>query len=228
MMDPAQHEFLVRLGPLAYPLLFCSVATLALLLERLLAFAFLPRLPAGVVERLEQAALSGQRHVMEEETARLHRALQPGFALLFSLCNQDRGLREDALRLWLRSFTRPLRRSLGLLMLLVTVSPLLGLLGTILGMVDAFQSLAAHDGPVHPSLLAGGIQEAMFTTAAGLVIAIPALLGAHLFRLAGQRYRQALEDAFDRLNFALDGFRFRTPVLPGKDQVAMQEAGALS
>jgi biopolymer transport protein ExbB len=61
-----------------------------------------------------------------------------------------------------------------------TVSPLLGLLGTVFGMIESFNTIAASDAMGRAELLAGGISQALLTTAAGLTVAIPALL-AYLF-----------------------------------------------
>ncbi|HRX81345.1 MAG TPA: MotA/TolQ/ExbB proton channel family protein, partial [Pirellulaceae bacterium] len=61
-----------------------------------------------------------------------------------------------------------------------TISPLLGLLGTVLGMIRAFNAIATADAMGRPELLAGGISQALLTTAAGLSVAIPALI-AYLF-----------------------------------------------
>lgn len=61
------------------------------------------------------------------------------------------------------------------------ISPMLGLLGTILGIISAFQSISIQTSPVAPSVIADGLWEAMLTTAVGLFIALPALLMAHLF-----------------------------------------------
>ena len=67
-----------------------------------------------------------------------------------------------------------LERGLPLLSLVATVSPLLGLLGTVLGMIEAFQQLETAGDRVDPAILSGGIWEALLTTAAGLTVAIPA------------------------------------------------------
>lgn len=75
-------------------------------------------------------------------------------------------------------------RHLRLLELIAMVSPLLGLLGTVLGMIQSFQELAAAEGSANASVLAGGIWQALLTTAAGLVVAIPAAVAAGL--LAGR------------------------------------------
>jgi biopolymer transport protein ExbB len=76
--------------------------------------------------------------------------------------------------------TNNLRRYLRMLNGISTVSPLLGLLGTVFGMIESFNTIAASDAMGRAELLAGGISQALLTTAAGLTVAIPALL-AYLF-----------------------------------------------
>lgn len=76
-----------------------------------------------------------------------------------------------------------------------TLSPLLGLLGTVLGMIEAFQQLEQVGNRVDPAVLSGGIWEALLTTAAGLVVAIPALMMLNWFERIVQRAAHAIEDA---------------------------------
>ncbi len=64
---------------------------------------------------------------------------------------------------------------------IATISPLMGLLGTVIGMVKAFNKVAQYKGQVDPSLLAGGIWEALLTTAAGLALAIPVVIMLNYF-----------------------------------------------
>jgi len=64
---------------------------------------------------------------------------------------------------------------------IATISPLMGLLGTVVGMVQAFNKVAEYKGQVDPSILAGGIWEALLTTAAGLAVAIPVTVMLHYF-----------------------------------------------
>lgn len=71
-------------------------------------------------------------------------------------------------------------RHLRLLELIAMIAPLLGLLGTVLGMIQSFQELELAQGSANASVLAGGIWQALLTTAAGLVVAIPAAIGATL------------------------------------------------
>lgn len=74
-----------------------------------------------------------------------------------------------------------LRNGMRLLELISGAAPLLGLLGTVLGMIEAFRQLETAGNQVDPSVLSGGIWEALLTTAAGLIVALPALTAWHLF-----------------------------------------------
>jgi biopolymer transport protein ExbB len=82
-------------------------------------------------------------------------------------------------------------RHIRLLELIAMISPLLGLLGTVLGMIQAFQELALAEGAANASLLAAGIWQALLTTAAGLLVAIPAAIAASLL---GERVDRAASE----------------------------------
>jgi len=86
-----------------------------------------------------------------------------------------------------------------LLELIAMVSPLLGLLGTVLGMIQSFQELELAQGAANASVLAGGIWQALLTTAAGLLVAIPAAIAAGLFAARIDGAAQRIESAVGRL-----------------------------
>ncbi|MEM6680572.1 MAG: MotA/TolQ/ExbB proton channel family protein [Pseudomonadota bacterium] len=92
-----------------------------------------------------------------------------------------------------------LRRHLRILEVIATASPLLGLLGTVLGMIEAFQQLEMAGGAANAAVLAGGIWQALLTTAAGLVVAIPAAVAASLMSARVDRVGHAMESAVDAL-----------------------------
>jgi len=79
------------------------------------------------------------------------------------------------------------------------VAPLLGLRGTVLGMVEACQSLEAAGNRVNPAILSGGIWEALLTTAAGLIVAIPAVAAHNWLERSVERYSRFMEDVATRL-----------------------------
>lgn len=107
-------------------------------------------------------------------------------------------VREEAARVASFELER-LRGNLRGLELIGSLSPLLGLLGTVLGMIKAFQQLAAAGSRVDPSLLSGGIWEALLTTAVGLVVAIPAITVLHGLERTVERQQHGMEDALTRV-----------------------------
>lgn len=88
---------------------------------------------------------------------------------------------------------------LGALELIATIAPLLGLLGTVLGMIAAFQALQEAGSKADPALLAGGIWEALLTTAAGMAVAIPASAALTWFEAVINRIRRDVEDSSTRI-----------------------------
>jgi biopolymer transport protein ExbB len=91
------------------------------------------------------------------------------------------------------------RSGLRILDLTVTVAPLLGLLGTVLGMIDAFQALQTAGSAADAATLAGGIWEALLTTAAGMAVAIPASVALTWFDSVVERLQGRMEDAATRV-----------------------------
>ena len=92
-----------------------------------------------------------------------------------------------------------LNRNIRVLELIAMVSPLLGLLGTVLGMIQSFQELELAQGAANASVLAGGIWQALLTTAAGLLVAIPAAVAVGLFSVRIDGAAQNIESAVGQL-----------------------------
>lgn len=88
--------------------------------------------------------------------------------------------------------------------LIATIAPLLGLLGTVLGMIAAFQALQEAGNRADPALLAGGIWEALLTTAAGMAVAIPASVALTWFEAVIDRIRRDIEDNVTRIFVAYE------------------------
>jgi biopolymer transport protein ExbB len=112
------------------------------------------------------------------------------------------GARDEALRVARRALDE-VRAGLRVLDLVATIAPLLGLLGTVLGMIAAFQALQEVGAQADPTVLAGGIWEALLTTAAGMAVAIPAGVALAWFESLHDRAQADLEDAMTRI-FAHD------------------------
>ena len=179
-------EFLARGGPIMGVIAFASVSALAIFIERLWSLQRHRIVPARFVhvvrDLLTRGRLDEARNVCSTNDSSiaviLHAGLRHagGGRALIREAMQDRGRREAA----------ELERFTGALGSIATVSPLLGLLGTITGMIKTFQRVnetVAQTGDVSPGALASGIWEALVTTAAGLAVAIPAFL-AYRFIIA--------------------------------------------
>ncbi len=149
-------DFLTAGGPVLWLLAILSVVTMALVLAKLIQFS---------AARMGSHAQRGGLGIIKAAT---QNAIKSHDA--------DRRFAEDAGRRAARTIMRPLEGGLGTLGMIAMLSPLIGLLGTVIGMIDAFQALENTADTVDPSLLSGGIWIALLTTAAGLVVAIPATL----------------------------------------------------
>jgi biopolymer transport protein ExbB len=166
-------------GVLMWPLILFSILTLWIFLERLIHL----QRANGDAERL--FATVGEQLANDKPASAYPLARTfPGpvaavFCELLLAPPQSKADLEELAMLQARQEHRRLTRRLPLLHLIAGLAPLLGLLGTVVGMVRAFQTVATAQGPVNPSTLASGIWEALLTTVAGLVVAIPALLFHH-------------------------------------------------
>ena len=168
-------------GWLMWPILACSVVSLAIIVERLWMLRVRRVLPRHLVARVWQWVRDG-----ELDNARLHqlRTGSPlGRVLAAGLVNRqhDREFMKEAIEDAGRQVVLELERYLNTLGTIAAIAPLLGLLGTVIGMIKVFTAITTH-GVGDPGVLAGGISEALITTAAGLTVAIPSLMFHRYFR----------------------------------------------
>jgi len=182
--------FLQPAGIVLVPLFACSVIALALIADRGLA---LMRLQGVSHAR----ALSIRKTASEKGTEEALRELQSGepfyvaaVKVLKDNLHTDKTLREEAASLELQAAGRELSRRLTGLTTIAGLAPLLGLLGTVIGLMVAFQSLEGSTGPVEPGVVAGGLWQAMITTVIGLIVAVPCLV-CHAWFRSRIRYRMA-------------------------------------
>jgi biopolymer transport protein ExbB len=171
-------------GPLIFPIAICSFALFVFVLERSISLRKGRVIPGPFVKRfvtqLEEEQLD------QEEALRLCDENRSPVAEVFAAAVTKWGRPavevEQAIIDAGERVTNGLRRYLRLFNGIGTITPLLGLLGTVLGMIRAFNSIATADAMGRPELLAGGISQALLTTAAGLSVAIPAII-AYMFFL---------------------------------------------
>ena len=162
-------------GWLMLPLVLCSIAAGAIILERLWTLQrkrVLPNeLAAKVWYWVEKEQLDDRHIHALRQSSPLGRILASGLTNRHSA----RDVMKEAIEDPGRHVVHELERFLNPLGTIAAISPLLGLLGTVIGMVKVFSAIQAQ-GVGNPGVLAGGISEALITTAAGLSIAIPALI----------------------------------------------------
>lgn len=161
-------------GPVMYPLGLLSVVALAIIIERLWILRRTNYLEPGVVQALS-GLLAGREYKSADDYCRRH----PGpFTELVHTMVENRYAPYDELKEILSDTGRrqllSLQRGLPALATIVGGAPLLGLLGTVLGMINIFKAVATGGSGINETL-ATGISQALITTATGLIIAIPAL-----------------------------------------------------
>jgi biopolymer transport protein ExbB len=174
-------EIVVAGGWLMIPIIACSIIALGIIVERLWALQKKRIAPKHLVAQVWHWEKNGQ---LDDERIRSLSSGSPlGKVLAVGLANRnsDREVMRDAIEEIGRHEVHALERYLNTLGTIAAISPLLGLLGTVFGMIQVFTNLSAH-GTGNVGNLAGGISQALITTAAGLVVAIPSLMFYRYFR----------------------------------------------
>lgn len=187
-------DIFYRGGPLMYPILFCSIIGWAIFMERFFAYFQIKRDLVAVQRRIGK--LVQEDKIDEALELCVHR--KSPLARILQVVLKNRGqsrahLKGLAEEVGVREAVA-LQRYLGLLGTIANVAPLLGLLGTVLGMINAFNVIAAQ-GVGTPATLGGGISEALITTAAGLTVAVPMLLVHRYLAARSERLTLELEEA---------------------------------
>jgi biopolymer transport protein ExbB len=198
-------------GGFMWPIIVCSVAAVAIILERLWALQSSRVIPSDLGQKvwnwIEADQLSDKLITALQQNSPLGQLLAIGIA------NRDkpRALMVERLQDGGRHVVHELERFLNTLGTIAAVSPLLGLLGTVAGIIHAFNAITAN-GIGDPRVLSGGIGEALITTAAGLSVAIPSLIAYRFLRGKVERLVIQMEKEAMRVVDALDE---RTRLLAG-------------
>jgi biopolymer transport protein ExbB len=162
-------------GWLMWPIIACSVIAMAIILERLWAYRRQRVLPPNLVAQIWKLYQSKQLTAAHITTVRKSSPLGRVLAAGLANRNHPRDVMKEAIEEEGRQVVHELERYLNTLGTIATISPLLGLLGTVIGMIKVFTAITSA-GVGNPAVLAGGISEALITTAAGLSVAIPAVI----------------------------------------------------
>ena len=162
-------------GIVMYPIFLCSIVALAVFIERLLVLRRKRIIPGEFVQAIEAQItaqdIKGAMAMCEKDDSSISNIFLSGLKnagkgmWLVKEAIEERGGRESII----------LEKRVGILSTIAQLSPLLGLLGTVSGMIKTFNVISLQ-GVGNPTMLAGGISEALITTATGLCVAIPALV----------------------------------------------------
>ncbi len=168
-------------GWLMVPILLCSVIAMAIVAERFWTLQRKRITPSNLVVQVWQSAKSG--NLNDDRIRALRKSSPLGRILAAGLVNRDtsRAMMKESIEDIGRHVVHDLDRYLNTLGTIASITPLLGLLGTVIGMIKVFAVITTQ-GVGDPGILAGGISEALITTAAGLTVAIPTLMFHRYFR----------------------------------------------
>ncbi|RKY27558.1 MAG: MotA/TolQ/ExbB proton channel family protein [Candidatus Omnitrophota bacterium] len=174
-------DFFLRGGPLMWLILLCSIISITIILERFYYFyqarTKIPNIFSRVKSLLKDGKADEALKLCEDTSGPIAHILAIGIHI------RNRSI-EEREKILVRAGSRIIRRlekNLRGLAIIGNIAPLLGLLGTVTGMIKAFMKIQELGGRVDASVLAGGIWEALITTAFGLFVAIPTLVAYHYF-----------------------------------------------
>ncbi|MDA0781503.1 MAG: MotA/TolQ/ExbB proton channel family protein [Rickettsiales bacterium] len=176
-MDKLQY-----IGFLGIPIMILSLIGLAIIFERIIFYLKLP--PVDKCRVFHEI-----KHILEENS------------------RQPKSIRDELATFLLTQAKKPYDFGIKILRVIAVVSPMLGLLGTVLGIIESFKKIATHEGPVYPALIAEGLWTAMLTTAAGLIVALPCLFAAFIFARMRETRISAYETELNRLSLKLEGVK---------------------
>ncbi|MCH7853380.1 MAG: MotA/TolQ/ExbB proton channel family protein [Proteobacteria bacterium] len=168
-------------GWLMAPIILCGIVAIGIILERYWTLQQKRVIPEDLTSKVwgwvKKDALD------QKQIQLLYQGSALGQILAAGLINRDRerSIMKDSIEDTGRHVVHELGRYLDELGTVAAITPLLGLLGTVIGMVKVFAAITTH-GVGDPTVLAGGISEALITTAAGLSVAIPSLIGYRYYR----------------------------------------------
>jgi biopolymer transport protein ExbB len=199
-------------GPVMWPIIALSVLAAAILLERLWSLQERRVIPPELREKVWKLVESGQ--LTDRHIAALAQNSALGQILAAGLLNRHRPREyvKEAIEDTGRHVVHELERFLNMLGTIAAVSPLMGLLGTVTGIIVAFNAIT-HSGIGDPKVLSGGIGQALITTAAGLIVAIPSLMGYRYLRGRVDELVIAMEKEALKLVHSLDQIRTIEPML---------------
>jgi biopolymer transport protein ExbB len=193
-------ELFVKGGPIMWPILATSIVAVTVVIERLVFIVREhirrdPRAVQEILQRVETGDLAGAARVGETSNDFVARTLT------YALTHRNKSISDALLRAAGRELKR-YNRGLAILDTVITLAPLLGLLGTVTGMIHSFGLLGGEEIEA-PQAIAGGIAEALIATASGLAVAILALIPFNYLNAQLEGARNEIQDAATHLELHL-------------------------
>ena len=178
-------QLFLKGGPMMWPLLACSIIAVAIFLERIYALRQDNIIPSDLVQEMERLIRMARLDDLEELCKRSTSPICLVVMAAIKNVNMPRAIIKDYMEEAGTRAAYTIERYIDVLGTIATISPLLGLLGTVSGMIKSFNAIGIQG--MHSQMLASGISEALITTAAGLSIGIPVYI-AYRFLIARSDY----------------------------------------
>ena len=219
-------ELMGKGGVMMYPIFLASIIAFAIIIERLVFFRKCNENPDDIFAAIKDLVRNDKHPTAKFTEGPISRMLKVGAQAR----KEPRWKLEEKLTVHGQEEISELRKNLRGLEVIATISPLMGLLGTVVGMVKAFNKVAQYKGQVDPSLLAGGIWEALLTTAAGLALAIPVVIMLNYFErkveaisfLLGKYGQHLVHHLYDEEDGSTNGHNSRSSKSETQAELASQ------
>ena len=193
------NDYLDKGGLIFFILSLLSIFSITIIFYKLIFFTQIRKKNFIKLEERIQLGTSKKVFSNELQENKNKNILSSMLYTLTSLSNDkslDGSEKKEKLKVIISEHIRKLDQFLPTLEIISNVSPLMGLLGTVIGMINSFNKLEIGGSLVDPALLAGGIWTALLTTAIGLVVAIPALVAHHFFEKKVLEFQQSMENFY--------------------------------
>jgi biopolymer transport protein ExbB len=169
-------DLILKAGPFVWPIVIASIIGFARFIERAYRFSRLRSGQSELVRDVAELARNGQISAAADLCKRVDGPVGHVLRSLVQALDQPQYEREQIVAASGNREIRQMERGLRTIAVIARIAPLLGLLGTVVGLVEAFAAVSTMEGPPDPSVLANGIWHALLTTVAGLLVAIPAIM----------------------------------------------------
>jgi biopolymer transport protein ExbB len=214
-------EILLEGGWVMLPIILLSIVTIYLFVERLMTLRRAATDPAAIMDRIRDyvraANIDGAQAFCDAQDKPITRILKHGLERLGRPISEI----QDAVNAAGKYEAFELEKRTDLLASIAGIAPMLGFLGTVTGMISAFQQIQNLQGNVNPSVLAGGIWEALLTTAAGLIVGI---LAFFFYNFLFERIRRLVNDLERSATEFIDLLQAPAPSSSGASRARIQDS----